>query len=109
MKKYFILFLLCCFFISSYHSQKYRGEFTKTEFNLSVDRMNFFADMFETKKQLTDFMGIKNGDVITEIGAAEGYNLGVLSTICDSVTFYAQDIDPKTCSEKKINGTVKYY
>lgn len=108
MKKKFILYLFCCFTFS-YHSQKYRGEFTNAEFNLSVDRMSFFADMFETKEQLIDFMEIKKGDVIAEIGAAEGYNIGMLSTICDSVTFYFQDIDPKTCSEKKINSTVKYY
>ncbi|MBL7913018.1 MAG: tetratricopeptide repeat protein [Bacteroidia bacterium] len=103
------MILFCCIFITGNYSQKYRGEFTKAEFNLSVDRMNFFVDMFETKKQLIDFMEIKNGDIITEIGAAEGYNLGVLSTICDSVTFYAQDIDSKSCSEKKINSTAKYY
>lgn len=109
MKKHFILLLFFYLFVPGYYSQKYRGEFTKAEFNLSVDRMSFFADMFETKEQLIDFMEIKKGDVIAEIGAAEGYNIGMLSTICDSVTFYFQDIDPKTCSEKKITSTIKYY
>ncbi len=109
MKKYFLLFLFYFHFTTSYYSQKYRGEFTKTEFNLPVDRLHFFADMFETKKQMVDFMQIRSGETVSEIGAAEGYNLGVLSTICDNVTFYFQDIDPKTCSEKNINKTIKYY
>jgi ubiquinone/menaquinone biosynthesis C-methylase UbiE len=90
-------------------AQKYRGEFAKEEFGLSANRMNFFLDMFETKQQLLDFMQIKKGDVIAEVGAGYGWNLGVLSMIYDSVTFYAQDISAKDLSEKHWKQTISYY
>jgi len=90
-------------------AQKYIGEFAQTEFSLSPKRLSFFVDMFETKKQLIDFMEINKGDMIAEVGAGNGENLGVLSLFYDSITFYAQDIDPKVLSEKKLKKVVGYY
>lgn len=104
-----ILFSVFLLINTSLFSQKYIGALSQTEFNLSADKMNFFANMFETKKQFYEFMDIKKGDVIAEIGAAEGLNLGVLSVLYDSITFYAQDIDAKALSQKKLNKTINYY
>jgi tetratricopeptide (TPR) repeat protein len=101
----FLLFLLP----SRLYPQKYKGEFAETEFNLSAKRLNFFADMFETHKQLTDFMDIHTGDVIAEVGADDGWNLGVLSVIYDSLILYAQDIDAKALTQKSLDRTISYY
>ncbi|MGZ3866361.1 MAG: tetratricopeptide repeat protein [Bacteroidia bacterium] len=106
-KQVFILFLFLGFFPG--YSQKYRGEFAPQEFGLSEDRMNFFVDMFETKKQMLDFMDIRSGEVIAEVGAGSGWNLGVLSTIYDSLTLYAEDVSKKELSEKKFQKTISYY
>ena len=55
------VFLILC---KSTFCQKYIGALSKTEFNLSAYRMNFFVHMFETINQFTDFMDIKKGTVI---------------------------------------------
>ncbi|MGZ3864031.1 MAG: methyltransferase domain-containing protein [Bacteroidia bacterium] len=103
------LFLFFSFICLSGYTQKYRGEFAQQEFGLSVNRMNFFVDMFETKKQLTDFMEINPGEVIAEVGAGSGWNLGVLSTIYDSLTLYAEDVSTKELSQRKLQKTIAYY
>ncbi len=109
MRKFIAIIILFYFFISNSFSQKYLGELAQTEFHLSEKKLNFIVNVFETKKQLVDFLEIKKGDVIAEIGANNGINLGVLSTVYDSVTFYAQDINPKALSQSKLNKTIKYY
>jgi SAM-dependent methyltransferase len=110
MKTRHILLLTFCFaLLSNTYSQSYIGELAETEFNLSADRYNFFANMFETKKQLIDFLEIKNGEAIAEVGADDGINLGILSTIYDSLTLYAQDIDAKALTQKSLNKEVRYY
>lgn len=108
MKRNIFIILLILYSLAG-SAQKYRGEFAKIEFGLSASRMNFFVDMFETKKQLLDFMDIKKGDVIAEVGAANGWNLGVLSTVYDSVTFYAEDINTKDLNQRSFDRTISYY
>lgn len=90
-------------------AQKYNGEFAKEEFGLSAEKLNFFNWMFETKQQLTDFMEIKNGDVVAEVGAGSCMNIGVLSLLYDSITFYAEDINPKWLNDKILRKTISYY
>src|ERR1700752_104387 len=106
--KYLIL-VLCLLIEEICFAQKYNGEFAKQEFNLSADKLNFFNWIFETKEQLRDFMEIKNGDVVAEVGAGYGTNIGVLSLLYDSITFYAEDIDKKWLNERKLRKTISYY
>jgi hypothetical protein len=106
----FIATIIGSFLLSSTcFSQKYLGELFETEFHLSEKKLDFFVNVFETKKQLVDFLEIKKGDVIAEIGASDGVNLGVLSTVYDSITFYAQDINPKALTQRKLSKTINYY
>ncbi len=100
-----IIFLL----VTNCYSQKYSGELAKTEFNCSGDKMHFFIHFFETKKQVVDFMNIKNGDCVSEIGAANSENIGFLSLLTENVTYYAQDIDAKTLTQKRLNKTIMKY
>ncbi|HEV7230308.1 MAG TPA: class I SAM-dependent methyltransferase [Bacteroidia bacterium] len=65
--------------------------------------------LFNTRKQFTDFLDMRKGETLAEIGAAEGYNIGVLSMLSDSVSFYAQDIDAKTLTQKAFDKNIKRY
>lgn len=109
--KTILSFVLLFYFanIRSTFSQNYYGEFSKTEFNCAPEDLNFFLWLFETKSQLKDFIDLKKGDIITEIGAGNGINIGVLSMVYDSVTFVAQDIDIKTLTDKTYNKIIKKY
>ncbi len=104
-----IFFAFSLFTISISYAQKYNGEFAKQEFNLSAKKLNFFNYLFETKQQLTEFLEIKNGETIAEVGAGSGMNIGVLSLLYDSITFYAEDINKKFLNEKILKKTISYY
>lgn len=109
--KTILSFVLLFYFanISSTFSQNYFGEFSKTEFKCEPDDLNFFLWLFETKNQLKDFIDLKKGDIVTEIGAGDGINIGVMSMIYDSVTFVAQDINIKVLNDKTYNKIIKKY
>lgn len=107
-----ILCLITLFYftnISAVHSQSYFGEFSKVEFQCEPEDLNFFLWLFETKDQLKTFIDLKKGDIVAEIGAAEGLNIGVLSIVYDSIKFIAQDIDTKVLNDKEFNKTIKKY
>jgi tetratricopeptide (TPR) repeat protein len=109
--KTILSFVLLFYFsnISVTVSQNYFGEFSKTEFKCEPEDLNFFLWLFETKDQLKDFIDLKKGDIITEIGAGDGINIGVMSMVYDSVTFVAQDIDTKVLNDKTYNKIIKKY
>jgi hypothetical protein len=110
MKNTFLLLSALCFLVrNNTYGQKYIGELAQTEFNMPSDKMHFFVNMFETKQQFVDFLGIKNREVIAEVGSADGYNLGVLSVFYDSLTLYAQDIGSKFLTQKKLDKVINYY
>lgn len=60
------------------------------------------------KSVIKDF-GIKNGEVIADVGAASGWVEGVFSLFLDSVIFYVQDIDTNYLSKTQLDKVVKYY
>lgn len=109
--KTILSFVLLFYFanIRSTFSQNYFGEFSKTEFKCGPDDLNFFLWLFETKNQLKDFIDLKKGDIVTEIGAGDGINIGVMSMVYDSVTFVAQDINIKILNDKTYNKIIKKY
>lgn len=85
--------------------------FSKFEFNVpnkkSEDELNFFKWMFETKNQFIQFMDIKPGDHVAEIGAGDGINIAVLGLVFDHVNFVAQDIDAKSLNDKKFQKLIR--
>lgn len=109
--KTILSFVLLFYFanIRSTFSQNYFGEFSKAEFKCGPDDLNFFLWLFETKNQLKDFIDLKKGDIVTEIGAGDGINIGVMSMVYDSVTFVAQDINIKVLNDKTYNKIIKKY
>lgn len=60
-------------------------------------------------KLYLDEFEIKNGEVVADVGAANGWMDGAISVITDSVTFYVQDINSIILSEVEFNKVVKYF
>ncbi len=110
-KSHKLLVSLLLFLSISTQSQNFRhlGELCEDDYGYSKKELQLFDDFFEYKADLLSFLEIKNGEWVAEVGSAEGYNLGVLSLLYDSVTFYAEDIGLKYLSQKKLNKNVKRY
>lgn len=65
------------------------------------------ANYFENEADLLGFFAFQKGDVVAEIGAYEGQNIGGFALLTDSITFYAQDINTKTLSRKKFDKIIR--
>jgi ubiquinone/menaquinone biosynthesis C-methylase UbiE len=110
MRPLLIVIHLTCLLSTTFCSaQKHHGELARAEFNCSANKLGFFEWMFDTKKEFLDFVDIKKGDVAAEIGAGDGVNIGILSLLTDSVTFYAEDIDAKSLTQKHLNKSIHRY
>jgi SAM-dependent methyltransferase len=112
MRKIYAVFFI--FIIkNAFYSQHEFGEFSKAEFSVTShnesEGMSMFTYLFETRKQLVEFIDLKKGDIVAEIGAGNGINVSILSMFFDSVTFVAQDIDAKTLNSKSYNKVIKRY
>jgi ubiquinone/menaquinone biosynthesis C-methylase UbiE len=103
----YILFF--SFFCSLVYGQKYEGELSIIEYNIPVKKQDHLFQILETKAKFLDFIGIKEGDVVAEIGSEDGVFLCTIATFYDSVTFYAQDINPKVLSDSHFKKTIKSY
>lgn len=113
MKKIHLILLFTILTLDHSYSQSGFGVFAKLEFNVNAtndaEDLNFFAYMFETKSQFSDFLNIQKGDVVTEIGAGDGINIGVMSILLDSINFVAQDIDSKILNQKEYKKLINKY
>ncbi len=113
MKKIHLILLFAILTQELLYSQSGFGVFAKQEFNVNANNdaedLNFFAYMFETKSQFSDFLNIQKRDVVTEIGAGDAINIGVMSILLDSVNFVAQDIDSKTLNPKDYKKLINKY
>lgn len=65
------------------------------------------ANYFENEKDLLDFFEFHKGDIVVEIGAGNGQNIGGFSILTDSMTFYAQDIDSTYLNQKTFNKVIE--
>ena len=52
--------------------QKYQGELSEIEYNIPVKKLDHLYQIIETKNKFLDFMNIKKGDVVAEIGSEDG-------------------------------------
>ncbi len=103
---YILLFSLLSSLI---YGQKYDGELSEIEYNIPAKKIDHLYQIIETKAKFLAFIGIKKGDVVVEIGSEDGVFLVIIATFHDSVTFYAQDINPKVLSVNNFNKTIKSY
>lgn len=63
----------------------------------------------ELSSRCLDKIKFKNGQVIADIGAGNGYLEGMLSLYSDSLTFYIQDIDISICNQAAVNKVADFY
>ena len=62
-----------------------------------------------TFQPLVEFMEIKPGMVVADVGAGSGALTVIMATQLDSCTVYIQDIDRKVLQQKNVNKMVAYY
>lgn len=60
-------------------------------------------------KDFLNFYDFKKGEVIADIGASSGYWEGIYSVLCDSLTFYIQDIDSSCLNQTELTKIIDYY
>ena len=61
------------------------------------------------KNKCIDTITFRNGEMIADVGAANGYLEAMLSIFNDDLTFYIQDIDPAVCNPNSIQEVVNFY
>jgi ubiquinone/menaquinone biosynthesis C-methylase UbiE len=57
------------------------------------------ANYFENADDMEAVFDFRNGEVVAEIGAGDGQNIGGIGLLIDSCTFYIQDIDAKVLNQ----------
>jgi ubiquinone/menaquinone biosynthesis C-methylase UbiE len=58
------------------------------------------ANYFESADEMKSFFDFRNGEMIAEVGAGNGENVGGFGLLSDSCTFYIQDIDVTVMNQK---------
>ena len=59
--------------------------------------------------QISELYDLHEGDVIADVGAASGWVDGALSVICDSITFYVEDIDTDYLNEDQFTRVISHF
>ncbi len=52
---------------------------------------------------------LKKGEVIADVGTGSGFFPGAVSVICDSITFYLEDIDTSVLNQREFNKTINFF
>ena len=72
-----------------------------------------YENMEDIKKVLKDkcidTLTFRKGEIIADVGAANGYLEAMLSLFHDDLTFYIQDIDPVVCNPNSVQDVVNFY
>ena len=97
----FYLILLFCLMNMALSSQN-KSYYTHKNFGT-------YYEEFANQQDLIDFLEIKNKDVVADIGTDNGFIMTALSLLYDSVTFYAEDTDPKRLNQKHFDKSVNYF
>ena len=61
------------------------------------------------KNKCIDTLTFRKGEIIADVGAANGYLEAMLSLFHDDLTFYIQDIDPVVCNPNSVQDVVNFY
>jgi ubiquinone/menaquinone biosynthesis C-methylase UbiE len=81
--------------------------YVKTKPPFSYRAYGNFANFFESGNDLLTFFEFSKGNVVAEVGAGSGKNIGGLSLLTDSITFYVQDIDATCLNEKNFGKVIR--
>ncbi len=66
-------------------------------------------DANKTFRPILDFMDLKPGMTVADVGAGSGALTVIMATQLDSCTVYIQDIDRKVLEQENVNKMLKYY
>lgn len=100
--KTFILIIVTFFVFTS--AKQHQAE-PKPVFSYKV--YGNIASYFENENDLLSFFEFKKDDVVAEVGAGDGQNIGGLSLLTDSITFYVQDINAVRLTQKNVDKVMK--
>ena len=81
----------------------------QTNPNYTFKNFGTYYQEFPTPQDLIRFMDFKSGDIIGDVGADDGMITCALSLLYDSLTFYAEDTDPKQINQKHLNKYVSRF
>lgn len=65
------------------------------------------ANYFGSAEEMKSFFDFRRGEVIAEVGAGRGGNVGGFGLLSDSCVFYVQDIDPRVMNQPIWNNVYK--
>lgn len=66
-------------------------------------------DADKTFQPILDFMDVKPGMAVADVGAGSGALTVIMATQLDSCTVYIQDIDKKVLEQENVNKMITYY
>ncbi len=66
-------------------------------------------DADKTFQPILDFMDVKSGMVVADVGAGSGALTVIMATQLDRCTVYIQDIDKKVLEQENVNKMIAYY
>jgi SAM-dependent methyltransferase len=61
------------------------------------------------RDKCVDTITFREGEVVADVGAGNGYLEAMLSIFHDDITFYIQDIDADVCNPKSVQEVVDFY
>lgn len=67
------------------------------------------ANYFGSSDEMKSFFDFRKGEMIAEVGAGDGVNIGGFGLLADSNTFYVQDIDTKVLNAENWNKVYKKF
>lgn len=66
-------------------------------------------DADKTFQPILDFMDVKSGMAVADVGAGSGALTVIMATQLDRCTVYIQDIDKKVLEQENVNKMIAYY
>lgn len=96
---------ICVFLVCS-SSQVVFGQKQAPYTNQYYGNLTYF---FTDKEDMISFFDLQPGMVVADIGAKNGMYEVILSMDFDSITMYAEDVDPKKLNAKKIDQNLRKY
>lgn len=82
---------------------------SQSKYKYNHKEFGTYFEVFEYKQDLMNFLDIKSGDVIADIGSGDAKYAFSLSLLYDNIKLYAEDIDTKELNQKNFDKYVKHF
>jgi len=108
---YYIFFVLICGFsigILSCNSLKNGKKTNKKKESVNKELLSY-DELNNEYRELIEKVGIRNGDVIADVGASYGFDDFSLSVLTDSNSYCIQDISSEIFKKKRFKQALNYF